>query len=56
MDFTQIALAVLSATTVLMPVAEHVAARTKTKTDDRVLRAIRLGLAMVPRVRFGSVR
>lgn len=56
MDFSDILMAVLTATSVLMPVAEHVTARTRTKRDDKVVRAIQMALSLVPRVRLGERR
>lgn len=54
MSTSDILLAVLTATSVLMPVAENAARKSRNKTDDKVVAAIQIALSLVPRIRLGS--
>jgi hypothetical protein len=54
MTLEQSILAVLSAVSLVLPVAESLVKRTANQTDDRIVRYIGLALALIPRIRFGS--
>lgn len=47
-------LQILMATSLLMPVFERLAARTKTDIDDRIVAIVQKLLSLVPRVRLGG--